>query len=68
MKRSAREKMRQKFDFYEVPEFEKRLIGYDAKEVDQYLNALVDAYVELHKLYSLLENKEKEMTDGTITA
>ena len=57
MNRSERANMRRKFDLYEVPAFGKKLRGYDAGEVDQYLNALVDAYTRLHKLYLQLEKE-----------
>ena len=48
MKRSAREQIQQKFDFYEVPAFDKAFRGYDAEAVDDYLSALVDAYTKMY--------------------
>jgi len=66
LKRSAREQMQQKFDFYEVPEFDKAFRGYDTGAVDVYLNALVDAYTEMYKLYIAM--KDREAAHGQITA
>jgi len=44
----SQKKMQQKFDLHEVPAFAKKLRGYDPEEVDHYLNALVDAYLNIY--------------------
>ena len=44
MKRSSRESTQKKLNLYEVPAFDKKFRGYDRGAVDDYLNALVDAY------------------------
>lgn len=47
-KRTSREAMEQKFEAYEVPDFDQKLRGYDREAVDHYLHALVEAYNEMY--------------------
>ena len=54
------EKIYIKLDKYEVPEFSKKLHGYNKAEVDIYLNALVDAYNKMHDDYQALEAELSE--------
>ena len=59
-KKNLREKMYRKFSFYEVPEFEKRIRGYDTEAVDHYLEALVDAYTTMYREYEALQKTADE--------
>jgi len=40
--------LREKFEIFEVPEFQKKMMGYHPEDVDHYLNALLDAYTKLY--------------------
>ena len=48
--------MYEKFDLHEVPEFSVSFRGYNKYETDKYLNALVNAYIQLFE-----ENREMKL-------
>jgi len=52
--------MRDKFDLHEIPAFEKKFRGYDADAVDDYLNALVDAYTAMYAECEALRRAAQE--------
>ena len=59
-RKQLQKERQKKFDFYEVPAFEKKFRGYESGAVDDYLSALVDAYTGMYAECEALRAAQEE--------